>query len=154
MSLAPRYQLPAPVAEPTERWMHQVTEGSSLQQDLQLDCEVVVIGSGAGGAACAYELASRNRAVLLIEEGKYFRRKDFNGRPSEMLRTLYRRMGLTASLGNTVILKPSSWTPLTALMLVLATVLWFTARDEHQGVTEHKNVALRYSVAFLGRRRP
>jgi choline dehydrogenase-like flavoprotein len=95
-----RYQVPTPLTDPIERWMRQVTEGSRVQDDLQLDCEVVVVGTGAGGAACAHELASRNRAVLLIEEGKYFRRRDFNGRPSYAYRNLYRDHAMTLAVGN------------------------------------------------------
>lgn len=94
------YEVPPPAAEPSPRWARQVTEGSLVDQDLQLECEVVVIGSGAGGAACAHELASRNRAVLLLEEGPWFRRKDFSGRPSHAYRRMYRDSAVTFALGN------------------------------------------------------
>lgn len=46
------------------------------------------------------------------------------------------------------------WPPLAALaglMLVQAAVLWFTARDEHAGTTEHRNPAqLGTALAFAG----
>jgi len=35
------------------RWRQQVIDGRDAAEDLELECEVVVIGSGAGGAACA-----------------------------------------------------------------------------------------------------
>jgi choline dehydrogenase-like flavoprotein len=95
-----RYQVPTPAVEPIERWMRQVTEGSEVHEDLELECEVVVVGSGAGGAACAYELASRNRAVLVLEEGRYFRRRDFNGRPLFAFKNIYRDAGVTLAVGN------------------------------------------------------
>ncbi len=82
------------------RWMSQVTDGKKTTEDLELVCEVVVVGTGAGGAACAYELASRGRAVLLIEEGDYHRRSSFTSRASEMSKKLYRDRGLTIALGN------------------------------------------------------
>jgi len=84
----------------TERFMRQVTDGRDVGEDLDLECEVVVVGTGAGGAACAYELASRGRAVLLLEEGHYHRRDTFNGRSSPMSKRLYRDKGLTIALGN------------------------------------------------------
>jgi choline dehydrogenase-like flavoprotein len=90
---------PAPRDEPA-RWMRQVTNGREAHDDLELECEVVVVGTGAGGAACAYELASRGRAVLLLEEGDYHRRSAFKSRPSETFRKLYRDQALTIALGN------------------------------------------------------
>ncbi|MBI5532647.1 MAG: GMC family oxidoreductase [Deltaproteobacteria bacterium] len=95
-----RYRFPTPAVEPIERWMRQVTEGSRVEEDLELECEVVVVGSGAGGAAAAYELASRNRAVLILEEGHYFRRRDFDGRPRTAYRNLYRDNAISVALGN------------------------------------------------------
>src|SRR5262249_38685329 len=64
------------------------------------ECEVVVIGTGAGGAAAAYELASRGRAVLMLEEGDFHRRSSFNGRPSRAWKQLYRDKAMTIALGN------------------------------------------------------
>ncbi len=87
------------VAE-SPRWLSQVTDGREVSSDLLLEAEVVVIGSGAGGAACAYELASRGRAVLLLEEGPLVRRDGFNGRSREMVRKLYRDRGMTMAFGN------------------------------------------------------
>jgi choline dehydrogenase-like flavoprotein len=82
------------------RWMSQVTDGKKTEEDLELVCEVVVVGTGAGGAACAYELASRGRAVLLLEEGDFHRRSSFTSRSAEMSKKLYRDRGLTIALGN------------------------------------------------------
>jgi hypothetical protein len=95
-----RYRHDTPKVEPVERWMQQVTRGDLVEHDLELECEVVVIGSGAGGAACAHELASRGRAVLLLEEGRYYGRKDFNGRPDWAYKNMYRDYAMTLALGN------------------------------------------------------
>ncbi len=94
-----RYILPA-VKEEQPRWLSQVTNGREATEDLELECEVVVIGTGAGGAAAAYELASRGRAVLLLEEGDYHRRGSFRGRASVANREMYRDQAVTISLGN------------------------------------------------------
>lgn len=41
--------------------------------------DVVVIGSGAGGAPIAYELARANRSVLVLEKGPLLRTQDERG---------------------------------------------------------------------------
>jgi choline dehydrogenase-like flavoprotein len=87
------------IAEPA-RWMQQVTNGRAVEDDLELECEVVVVGTGAGGAACAYELALRGRAVVMLEEGDYHRRDTLTGRAQPMVKKLYRDEGMTIALGN------------------------------------------------------
>ena len=87
------------VDEPV-RWLSQVTNGRNASEDLELECEVVVVGTGAGGAACAYELASRGRAVLMLEEGDLHRRSAFTSRASETFKKLYRDQAMTVALGN------------------------------------------------------
>ncbi|MEO8796283.1 MAG: FAD-dependent oxidoreductase, partial [Polyangiaceae bacterium] len=82
------------------RWSQQIIDGNHEVDDLELECDVVVIGSGAGGAACAYDLASRGRAVVILEEGDFHRRSSFTGKPAEMSRKLYRDQGMTIALGN------------------------------------------------------
>jgi glycine/D-amino acid oxidase-like deaminating enzyme len=88
-----------PVAEPA-RWVQQITDGRRIEADTEIECEVVVIGTGAGGGACAYELASRGRAVLLLEEGDLHRRDALSGRTQAMVKRLYRDQGVTVALGN------------------------------------------------------
>lgn len=88
------------VRDEQPRWMAQVTNGREVEEDLELECEVVVVGTGAGGAAVAHALASRGRAVLLLEEGDYHRRSTFSSQPSGAYRKLYRNQGLTVALGN------------------------------------------------------
>ncbi len=73
---------------------------ASLDGDLAVECDVVVIGTGAGGAVVGRELAEAGLAVVFVEEGRYFDRKDFTGRTFEMQRKLYRRGAATFSVGN------------------------------------------------------
>ncbi|MEO8705959.1 MAG: GMC family oxidoreductase [Kofleriaceae bacterium] len=68
--------------------------------DLAVECDVVVIGTGAGGAVVGRELAEAGLAVVFVEEGRYFDRSDFTGRSIEMQQKLYRRGGSTFSIGN------------------------------------------------------
>jgi choline dehydrogenase-like flavoprotein len=69
----------------------------------ELECDVVVVGTGAGGAVVARELAERGLAVVMIEEGEFHGREAFTGHAVEMQRKLYRDMGATVAVGNAVI---------------------------------------------------
>jgi choline dehydrogenase-like flavoprotein len=71
------------------------------QVDIQAD--VCVVGSGAGGAVVARELAEGGLSVVVLEEGGYFARGDFEGPPFERLLRLYRDAGLTAAAGRSIV---------------------------------------------------
>jgi choline dehydrogenase-like flavoprotein len=71
-----------------------------LDGDLAVEADVVVIGTGAGGAVVGRELAEAGLAVVFVEEGRYFHRQDFTGRAFQMQQQLYRRAGGTFSVGN------------------------------------------------------
>ncbi len=90
------------VADATPRWMQQVSSAADLDAE-EIECEVVVVGTGAGGAVVAKELAERGVAVLLVEEGEYHQRKDFIRRSMPATRRLYKNGGLTGVVGNCVI---------------------------------------------------
>jgi choline dehydrogenase-like flavoprotein len=62
-------------------------------------CDVVVVGSGAGGAAAARVLAEAGLEVVVVEEGEHHDARDFTTDPLHALRTLYRDGGLTACDG-------------------------------------------------------
>lgn len=68
--------------------------------DTVLDCDVVVIGSGAGGAPVAAELAEAGFDVVVIEEGSYYQTRDFTANTSAMVRQLYRDGGASMAFGN------------------------------------------------------
>ena len=90
----------------TFRWQSQITTVNDLERDQSLEADVVVIGTGAGGAAAAYELASRGLAVVMLEEGHYYDRRDFTGKLTEVIPKLYRASGSTVAIGNSVIPVP------------------------------------------------
>jgi len=92
-----------PVRAEQPRWMERVVPAAALDADDTIDCDVVVIGTGAGGAVVAKELAEQGHAVVLLEEGDYNTRADFTGHSAEMQRKLYRDMGATLAVGNAVI---------------------------------------------------
>lgn len=64
-----------------------------------LRVDVVVIGSGAGGALTALELARRGLDVLVLEEGGFFRPDDYSPDAAEAMRRLYRHRGMTPITG-------------------------------------------------------
>ena len=88
------------------RWQAQVSPAREMEEDMQLEADVVVIGTGAGGAAAAYELASRGLAVVMIEEGEYYNRTHFNGKLTDTIAKLYRGLGATTAIGNVTIPVP------------------------------------------------
>ncbi len=61
--------------------------------------DIVIVGSGAGGAVAAKDLAGAGLKVVVLEEGEHFDRRDFNGSPPERLRRFYRGNGLTFTIG-------------------------------------------------------
>jgi choline dehydrogenase-like flavoprotein len=88
--------------EERPRWMDQVTPGAALDED-DIECDVVVVGTGAGGAVAAKELAQRGLAVMMLEEGEYHTRSEFNGSAIDGFRRFYRAKGMIAALGTAVI---------------------------------------------------
>jgi choline dehydrogenase-like flavoprotein len=67
--------------------------------DTVLGCDVVIVGSGAGGATAAAELAEAGFDVIVIEEGGYHGTKDFDHHAFKMVRNMYRDGGASAALG-------------------------------------------------------
>ena len=75
-------------------------EESDISADLTLACDVVVVGSGAGGATMAAELAAAGIDVVLVEEGGYHPTESFTPDAGRALRTLYRDAGAQSALGS------------------------------------------------------
>ncbi|MCA1726964.1 MAG: GMC family oxidoreductase [Actinobacteria bacterium] len=68
--------------------------------------DVVVIGSGAGGAAAAKELAEAGLSVTVLEEGGYHTSEEFDGSPWDRFTRLCRDGGMTVALGKPIIPMP------------------------------------------------
>lgn len=71
----------------------QVTDGARLEQDLKLQADVVVIGSGAGGGITAELLAAQGLKVILLEEGGLKSSRDFRLMESQAYPELYQEAG-------------------------------------------------------------
>ena len=80
------------------RWLSQIHHADTWDEG-DLECDVVVIGTGAGGAVVGRELAERGHAVLFVEEGEHYRRDAFDG---SLLRAHQRFYRAAASVGNVV----------------------------------------------------
>jgi choline dehydrogenase-like flavoprotein len=74
--------------------------------DREERAEVVVIGTGAGGAVVAAELAEAGLDVLLLEEGDHASRLPASAPPLARIGALYRDGGMSGTLGNTFIPVP------------------------------------------------
>ena len=80
----------------------------TIDKDTQLDCDVVIIGSGAGGSVVAAELADVGQSVIVLEKGPYVQAVDMTQREEEMLRQLYEaRAALATTDGNMGVLAGS-----------------------------------------------
>ena len=80
--LGPPRVIPKPIRP------YQVTPGTTV------DCDVVVVGSGAGGGVVAGELAKAGKSVIVLERGTYANEADFSHREGEALERLYDAGGL------------------------------------------------------------
>ena len=91
--------------------MPPLTEGPAGLGDLRPpaggeDCDVAIVGSGAGGAACATILAEAGLDVLVLEAGPYMDSSNYPDEPLAALRALYRDGGLTIAEGRPAIPTP------------------------------------------------
>ncbi len=81
-----------------------LTSQAEITGDLNLECGVVVVGSGAGGATVAAELAEAGVDVIVLEEGGYHPTGSFTAETGRALRTLYRDGGGGMAIGQPSVL--------------------------------------------------
>lgn len=74
-----------PPADPPPKALRPLTIGG----ETTLDCDVVVVGSGAGGGVAAAVLSAAGLDVLVIESGGYFDDGDFDGGELNALTRMY-----------------------------------------------------------------
>lgn len=84
----------------------RVERGADLEGDRTVRADVCVIGTGAGGAPVAKELAEGGMSVVMLEEGERITTDEFTARPREMSTRLYRDAGQVATVGNVPVVLP------------------------------------------------
>jgi len=72
------------------RWLSQIHRAEAWQGGDDVECDVVVVGTGAGGAVVGRELAERGYAVVFVEEGEHHRRDAFDGSSVNAHKRFYR----------------------------------------------------------------
>ncbi len=77
-----------------------------VKGDVSRSADVAIIGSGAGGGPIARELAGEGYSVVVLEEGGYFTREDFNLNPAESYMRMYRDAAQTITVGVPFVLLP------------------------------------------------
>ena len=81
-----------------------LTTQAGVADDLSLECGAVIVGSGAGGATVAAELAEAGVDVIVLEEGGYHPTESFTAGTGRALRTLYRDGGGGMAIGRPSVL--------------------------------------------------
>jgi len=86
--------------------LSQIIDGSAQREDLEAKFDAIIIGSGAGGAVLAKELAEGGLRVALLEEGGYHPLSEHRDLAYQAVRRLYRDRGFTTTLGKPTIPVP------------------------------------------------
>ena len=86
---------PGPLGPPptTPKPIHPVV----ITANSTLACDVVVVGSGAGGGVVAAELTAAGKDVIVLEKGGYRNEADFTHLEGDALETMYDAGGLLAT---------------------------------------------------------
>jgi long-chain-alcohol oxidase len=92
---------PGPLGPPPNPPSHTI-EPLNIDSDTALDCDVVVVGSGAGGGTAAAVLSQAGLDVIMIEAGAYFTETDFDGAELSGFDRLYLNGGGMASVDGSV----------------------------------------------------
>jgi choline dehydrogenase-like flavoprotein len=91
----PRLGYPGPLGAPPA--VAKRITPLEIAGDATLHCDVVIVGSGAGGGVVAGELAARGLDVVVLEKGGHYDAGDFTHYEGEMLSRLYDAGGLLTS---------------------------------------------------------
>ena len=71
----------------------RIYTGDELTQDTTVECDVCIIGSGSGGSWLAHELGAKGLSVVMLEEGGYHTRRDFDMTEARAYPALYQDLG-------------------------------------------------------------
>jgi choline dehydrogenase-like flavoprotein len=83
-----------------------IRSGRELRSDEKRDCDLVIVGTGAGGGMLMADAARAGLKVIAIEEGPHLSTKDFSQREPEMIARLFQDRGArTTDDGSVAILQ-------------------------------------------------
>jgi len=80
-----------------------VTEGASLNADVDEAFDFVVVGSGAAGAVAAHTLVTAGHSVAIVEEGPWVKTRDFGVDVYGAFRSMMRDAGMQVLSGRSFI---------------------------------------------------
>lgn len=92
---------PGPIGPPADPPPPGI-EPLRIDGDTEIDCDVVIVGSGAGGGTAAAVLAQAGLDVVVIEAGGYYTEKDFDGAELSGFSHLYLNGGGMASADGSI----------------------------------------------------
>ena len=79
------------------RHQGRIYTGDEVGQDLELSADVCIVGSGSGGAVLGHELVAKGLNVILLEEGGYHTRREFDLTEANAFPKLYQELGNRAT---------------------------------------------------------
>ncbi len=82
----------------------QIIDASTLQDDLKLSADVVVVGTGAGGAYTAQVLSAAGLDVLMLEAGGYYRAEQFSQNEAVAMPMLYQQSAAQRSADQAILI--------------------------------------------------
>lgn len=85
----------------------EIVRGETLLGERIVTADACVVGTGAGGAPAAAELAAAGLRVVMLEEGAWHDADGFTARPRDMAPRLYRDGGQSATIGTPPIVLPT-----------------------------------------------
>jgi choline dehydrogenase-like flavoprotein len=75
----------------------EIVRGREIERDTTLDCDVVVVGTGAGGSIALRDAARAGLSAIALEEGPALGPEDFDQREDHMISLLFQEMGARAT---------------------------------------------------------
>ncbi len=92
------YTPPTPPLANALQTIHPLTIAEDTQKNYQdIDADVVIIGSGAGGGVAAAEFAAVGKSVIVLEKGGYNNEANFTLQEAQAMPELYLKRGMLSS---------------------------------------------------------
>ncbi|MCO4770242.1 MAG: GMC family oxidoreductase [Deltaproteobacteria bacterium] len=74
-----------------------IVSAATFTSPTELDCDVCIVGSGAGGSVLAAGLVEQGLDVVMLEAGSHYTRKDFKGNQPWAFDNMYQERGARAT---------------------------------------------------------